>query len=245
MSLIRSLRPLALAIQPALSASGVRHIPIRAYATHKGVLTPERARYVEQNPPRSRRGVPLDERRTFLFEFYSEILAQPTFFVFNVFNPSASEYAELKRQFKKQGFDLTMARNGVFSAAIKAAAAESGNPALLELRSLFTGQCCVASSNVAESERPRLTAEFMTLADKFKDSILVVGGKLETTALSLDQLNHVKTLPGLSHLRAEIVGLLSYPAQSLVSTLNTAPSTLILSLQQHEKNLDPAAAESS
>ncbi|KAJ3088023.1 hypothetical protein HK102_009757 [Quaeritorhiza haematococci] len=147
-----------------------------------GQISPSRAKEILANPPRSQRGNPFDARRLYLFELYSQILNSRAVFVLQINNPTAQEYVNLKREFKKKGFALTAVRNSVFGAAVANASSrlraqvgksQADDPAtaatlkkarqMAAFRNLFVGPCFVAFSSATDETNPHLVKDFVSL----------------------------------------------------------------------------------
>ncbi|KAJ3279240.1 hypothetical protein HK104_001621 [Borealophlyctis nickersoniae] len=217
-------------------------------ATTNGVMTKERAEWVFANPKRSRRGNPVDHRRLFFFELYSEIIASRALFIVQNNNLGAPEYKALKLAFKEKGFIVCATRNRVFQAATRNYCEEltqKGQQAVGErintMQPFFAGSTFAVFSNKTDEQQPQLLKDFADVATKFSDKAFVVGAKYDQMVLTADTLKEVMKLPPLAKSREELVGLLSYPSQLLVSVLQRRPQELLMALDQHHKNLEEAA----
>ncbi|KAI8917167.1 hypothetical protein DFJ77DRAFT_459397 [Powellomyces hirtus] len=211
-------------------------------ATVNGILSPERAREVFANAKLSRRGNPVDLRRLYLFEQYQEIVGSRVVFVLQNNNLTSQEYNALKNDFREKGFVITTVRNKVFGAVIEKhvqqlEAAKVGGRGLRQMKQLFAGPCCVVFSNASDLERPTMAKDFADVAARYKSKLLVVGAKFDNGVLTADTLKDVINLPPLGQLRAELVGLLSQPAQALLGLLQRTPQSLLTTLHQHEQAL--------
>jgi len=91
----------------------------------------------------------------------------------------------------------------------------------LSLGDLLTGPVGLATS-VDPVAAAKVAVEFAKTNDKFE----IVGGAMGATALDVDGVKALATLPSLDELRAKIVGLLVAPATKL-ATITQAPAAQI------------------
>ncbi len=89
------------------------------------------------------------------------------------------------------------------------------------LSDLLTGPVGLATS-VDPVAAAKVAVEFARTNDKFE----IVGGAMGATALDVDGVKALATLPSLDELRAKIVGLLVAPATKL-ATITQAPAAQI------------------
>ena len=90
-----------------------------------------------------------------------------------------------------------------------------------KLENLFTGPTAVAFSEDAIS-----SAKILTKFAKKNPSLKIIGGLMEEEQLSTEDVEKIATLPTLSEARANIVGILTAPAQKIMSIL-LAPGSKI------------------
>ncbi|KAI9591391.1 hypothetical protein BDF19DRAFT_272078 [Syncephalis fuscata] len=67
--------------------------------------------------------------------------------------------------------------------------------------------------------------------------LILLGGRFDAQWFSADGIRRVSDLPDIQTLRAELLALLSAPAQQLTSLLERVPSDLARTLEAHQKNL--------
>ncbi|KAJ3046546.1 hypothetical protein HK097_000766 [Rhizophlyctis rosea] len=209
------------------------------------ILTEERQKFLIANRPVDSKGEVFELRDLFLFELYQELVSSRALFVIQTNSMTASEYRSLKLRLREKGFHTEMIKNNVFKEAItlhEKELVEAGTTNVAQrmedFRNLIVTKLCVVYSNIPDHEQPTLLKDFADIAAKFPKKTLVVGAKLDGMVLTSDMLKEVVKMPSLSHLRAELVGLLSYPSQSLVSVLQRRPQELLMALTQHHKNLE-------
>ncbi|KAJ3333438.1 hypothetical protein HDU76_008060 [Blyttiomyces sp. JEL0837] len=207
----------------------------RSYAAP--TLTQEEVQIALKRAPRSRNDNMVDSSKIYFYEVYRKILDNRAVFIFQNNNMTAPEYLHFKHEFRKAGFTVNFLRNGLFGAAAFDHAADHKLGELKNMKKLLVGPSVAVFSNASDEERPRLLAEFLALSEKFTKKTLLVGGKLDSSVLSNDQLKTVSKLPPLQRLREELLGVLSGPAVMLRSVLEQNQKVLLMSLQQHEKAL--------
>ncbi|KAJ1528254.1 hypothetical protein HK096_010068, partial [Nowakowskiella sp. JEL0078] len=181
-------------------------------------LPEHRIRQVMENPGRNRRGNPFDIKRLFLFQLYQEILSHRHLFVMQLINLNAHEMSTLKRELTKAGFTYSTVRTSLFlRAASEMFVSDKERQMVATMRNMFTGTCGVAFSN---GEETKLIKDLGATLKSLQNKVFLVGGKLDSDALSHDQLIDVSKMPPLADVRAELLSLLKNPAEKLVQTLS-------------------------
>lgn len=107
----------------------------------------------------------------------------------------------------------------------------------LSLGDLLTGPVGLATS-VDPVAAAKVAVDFAKTNDKFE----IVGGAMGATALDVEGVKALATLPSLDELRAKIVGLLVAPATKL-ATITQAPAAQIARVLQAYADKDAAAAD--
>lgn len=107
----------------------------------------------------------------------------------------------------------------------------------LSLSDLLTGPVGLATS-VDPVAAAKVAVDFAKTNDKFE----IVGGAMGATALDVEGVKALATLPSLDELRAKIVGLLVAPATKL-ATITQAPAAQIARVLQAYADKDAAAAD--
>ena len=207
-----------------------------------GQVSPSRAAQALKNCKRSRRGNPVDIRKTFLFEVYKDILPCRSLFVLQNNNFTAEEYKTFKTELKGKGLHAMCIKNTVFGAAVDDSLDKSDPNGPL-FKNLLVGPTLVVFSNLSDAEAPTLIKDFAQIAHKNRLKAMVIGARFEGTVLTAETLKGVVALPNLMQLRSQLVGLLSMPAQRLVGTLQQSPLTLTQLLTQHKDALSTEKKE--
>jgi large subunit ribosomal protein L10 len=124
---------------------------------------------------------------------------------------TVSEFQRLRREMKKVGATVKVAKNRLVKIAIGGKAAEVITP-------LLKGPTLLAFSNDPVAA-PKAAADFA----KTNDKLVILGGVMGQTALDAQGVKSLAMLPSLDELRAKLVGLLVAPATK-IAQLSTAPA---------------------
>ncbi|KAI8057259.1 hypothetical protein BDF22DRAFT_740789 [Syncephalis plumigaleata] len=114
-----------------------------------------------------------------------------------------------------------------------------------ELRAWLCGPTCLvrlsaattpSSTSAPSVADPAVVKRVLDVLQKNRKLILL-GGRFDQQWFTADGIRRVSELPDIHTLRAELVGLLSAPAQQLSSLLGRIPGDLARTLEGHQKNL--------
>ncbi|CAG8649017.1 5217_t:CDS:1, partial [Racocetra fulgida] len=101
---------------------------------------------------------------------------------------------------------------------------------------LIVGPTAIISSNVSEEENSKLVSDILKIINKQK-KLLLMGGKVDSSLLNVEDIERMAKLPNKKQLQAEIVGVLSAQAARVVEILNKNPQSLVRYLEMHKENL--------
>ena len=87
-----------------------------------------------------------------------------------------------------------------------------------ELSNLFDGPTAIAYSN-----DPVQLTKLLTNFAKNNSNLVILGGIMDNEILTVEKIEILSKLPSLEEIRAQLIGLISSPAQKIASVL-TAPS---------------------
>ena len=131
---------------------------------------------------------------------------------------------ELRKKMREHGIQFKITKNRITKLALE-------NSRCKDLSDLFKGPTAVALSKDAIS-----SAKILTKFAKENENLKILGGIMGNELLDIAGVQNVATLPTLDEARAKIVGILSSPAQKIVSILLAPPSTIaILALDNSKK----------
>lgn len=106
---------------------------------------------------------------------------------------------------------------------------------------LLTGQ---TATSFALGEVPTLAKVLVDQA-KTNDKLKIVGGMLGNRQLTPAEIEALATLPSLDQLRGQILGLISAPAQGIVSAVANGVRQVVNVLDAYAKKDDSAPAEAA
>ena len=118
---------------------------------------------------------------------------------------------KLRRQMRDAGATVQVAKNRLAKIALDGTDVAS-------IGTLMKGPTLIAYSDDPVAA-PKVAVAFAKDHDKF----VILGGAMGTTALNVDGVKSLATMPSLDELRAKLVGLIQAPATKLAQ-LSTAPA---------------------
>ena len=124
---------------------------------------------------------------------------------------TVAQMQRLRKQMKQAGASVQVAKNRLAQIALKGTDVASIGP-------LLKGPALIAYSNDPVAA-PKVAVAFAKDFEKF----VLLGGAMGKTALNVDGVKALATLPSLDELRAKLLGLLLAPATKLAQ-LSTAPA---------------------
>ncbi len=138
---------------------------------------------------------------------------------------SAAQMTDLRNQLRSKKSQLKVMRNTLVQRALE------GGPQQEKFRGFLSG----ANAFVFAFEDVSGTAK--VLADFAEDTDLELKvGKVGEKFLSEKEIGRLASLPSLDKLRAELLSVLSAPAQKLLRVFNEAPSSFLRVLHCSTKN---------
>jgi hypothetical protein len=113
-----------------------------------------------------------------------------------------------------------------------------GPTCLVRLSAATTSSSSATSVNpsVPSVADPAVVKRVLGVLQKNRKLILL-GGRFDQQWFTADGIRRVSELPDIHTLRAELLGLLSAPAQQLSSLIGRVPGDLTRTLEAHQKNL--------
>ncbi|WP_341989431.1 50S ribosomal protein L10 [Azorhizobium sp. AG788] len=124
---------------------------------------------------------------------------------------TVAQMSKLRRQMKQNGATVKVAKNRLAKIALEGSDVAHVAP-------LLKGPTVIAYSSDPVAA-PKIAVEFAKANEKF----VILGGAMGKTALNVDGVKALATMPSLDELRAKIVGLVQAPATKLAQ-LTTAPA---------------------
>lgn len=127
---------------------------------------------------------------------------------------TVAQMTTLRRQMKKSGAGLKVAKNRLAKRALEGTAVAS-------IGSLLKGPTVIAFSSDPVAA-PKVAIDFAKTHEKF----VILGGAMGQTTLNVEGVKALASLPSLDELRAKIVGLIQAPATKLAQLANAPAAKL-------------------
>ncbi|MCJ8141428.1 50S ribosomal protein L10 [Ancylobacter sp. A5.8] len=124
---------------------------------------------------------------------------------------TVAQLQTLRRQMKANGATVKVAKNRLAKIALEGSD-------VAHVGTLLKGPTIIAYSSDPVAA-PKVAVDFAKANDKF----VILGGAFGKTALNVDGVKALATMPSLDELRAKLVGLIQAPATK-IAQLSTAPA---------------------
>lgn len=184
---------------------------------------------------------PLDSRKTFLVDFYADILkTHPLVLVAHRNNLTKTESSSYRRQIQEVGGQLVVVRNNLLKVYLRAA--DQADPAAVaksagKSHGLFPFLNGPTALIVFKENDPTQLKKLIKVLAAAKEKLFVVGAKVGDDVYDLSRLNEYKELPSKPELQAQLVGLLNMcGGYGLTKTLGSASNVLHLTLKSHAEH---------
>ncbi len=135
---------------------------------------------------------------------------------------TVGQMQNLRKQMRKVGGSVKVAKNRLAKIALKDTDAAAIAP-------LLKGPTVIAYSKADPVSAPKVAVDFAKANEKF----VILGGTMGKTALDLNGVKALASLPSLDELRAKIVGLLVAPATKIAQLTNAPAGKLARVIQAH------------
>lgn len=116
---------------------------------------------------------------------------------------TVTQISDLRNNIRKAGAGLRVTKNRITRLALK-------DTKFADLADLFVGPTAIAFANDPISAC-KACVEFA----KGNDKLIVIGGALGTSILSVEEIQRLASIPSMDELRAKLIGLLQAPAAQL------------------------------
>ena len=148
-----------------------------------------------------------EKKVTYIKEMKDFFSKKSSVFITHYQGLSVKQIDELRSEMRKNGILFKITKNRITKLALEGSKFK-------KLENLFTGPTAVAFSDDAIS-----SAKILTKFAKKNSKLKIIGGIMEDEPLSIEDVEKIATLPTLSEARANIIGILTTPAQKLISIL--------------------------
>jgi large subunit ribosomal protein L10 len=133
---------------------------------------------------------------------------------------TVAQMQTLRRQMKQAGAQVKVAKNRLAKIALDGSDAASIAP-------LLKGPTLIAYSQADPVAAPKVATDFAKANEQF----VILGGAMGKTALDVNGVKQLASLPSLDELRAKIVGLIQAPATKIAQVVN-APAAKVARVVQ-------------
>ena len=127
---------------------------------------------------------------------------------------TVADMQKLRGQMKQAGATVKVAKNSLTKIALEGTNVASIQP-------LMKGPTLIAYSNDPVAA-PKVAVDFA----KGNDKLVILGGAMGATALNVDSVKALATMPSLDELRAKLVGLINAPATKIAQVVNAPAAKL-------------------
>ncbi len=155
-----------------------------------------------------------EQKESFVQNLKSIIADNSLVLVFHYRGMSMTDMTDLRVQSFNSGCNIKVTKNRLTKLALEG----SDKAALSEF---FDGPTAIAYS----SDPVQLT-KLLTNFAKNNSNLVILGGIMDNEILSVEKIEILSKLPSLEEIRAQLIGLISSPAQKIASVLTAPPGDL-------------------
>ena len=155
-----------------------------------------------------------NKKKNYIEEMKDFFSKKSSVFVTHYQGLTVNQIDELRNEMRKHGVLFKITKNRITKLALK-------ESKFKKLENLFSGPTAVAFSEDAIT-----SAKILTKFAKSNSNLKIIGGIMEDEQLSVKDVEKIATLPTLNEARANIVSILTAPAQKIMSIL-LAPGSKI------------------
>jgi len=127
---------------------------------------------------------------------------------------TVAQMNDLRTKMRESGGTVKVAKNRLAKIALRGTEAEG-------IESLFNGQTLIAYSADPISA-PKVAVDFA----KTNENLVILGGAMGATSLSVEAVKSLASLPSLDELRAKLVGMISTPATRIAQVVKAPAGQL-------------------
>lgn len=218
----------------------VSSVSSNSYA-HFVPATPEQEQFIKRETEKG-----LFSRKTYLIDHYKHLYDTNEILLFLHYNNlSKHDNARYRQELLNAGAVLHIIKGSIFKLLLRSINESDPASKGLALKNkdvqhpldtLLSGPTAIIS--IPKSD-PSVVTAVMKVLKSANEKLLLLGAKVESEVMDLDQINEFKGLPTKETLQGQLVGLLSMAGGAgLVRTLGTPGSVLYLNLEQRKKDIE-------
>ena len=155
-----------------------------------------------------------EKKKTYIEEMKTFFSKTSSVFVTHYQGLTVKQIDELRSEMRKHGVLFKITKNRITKLALEGSKFK-------KLENLFSGPTAIAFS-----EDAIISAKILTKFAKKNSNLKIIGGIMEEEPLTVEEVENIAKLPTLDEARAKIVGILTTPAQKIISIL-LAPGSKI------------------
>ena len=152
-----------------------------------------------------------EQKELFIKNLKSILSENSLVLVFHYRGMSMTDMTDLRVKSFNSGCNIKVTKNRLTKLALEGTDKS-------ELTELFDGPTAIAYSN-----DPVQLTKLLTNFAKNNSNLVILGGIMDNEILTVEKIEILSKLPSLEEIRAQLIGLISTPAQKIASVL-TAPT---------------------
>ena len=165
-----------------------------------------------------------EKKQVYISEMSSQLDKAEAVIVAHYQGLTVKQLDELRKKMREHGIQFKITKNRITKLPLEKTSRK-------DLSNLFSGPTAVAMSDDAIT-----SAKILTNFSKENQNLKILGGIMGKDLLDVAGVKNIATLPTLDEARAQIVGILSSPAQKIASILLAPGSKIaILALEKSKK----------
>lgn len=177
-------------------------------------MQPNVTRQVGYRPVNWRETVDKAEKREFVTWLNGAFKESGSVIVAHYAGLSVAQMNELRSKMREAGGTVKVAKNRLAKIALRGTEAES-------IDGLFNGQTLIAYS-ADPITAPKIAVDFA----KTNEKLVILGGAMGATSLTVDAVKSLASLPSLDELRAKLVGMIATPATRIAQVVRAPAGQL-------------------
>ena len=155
-----------------------------------------------------------DQKETFIKNLKTIIGENSLILVFHYRGMSMTDMTDLRVQSFNSGCNIKVTKNRLTKLALEGTDKS-------ELSGFFDGPTAIAYSN-----DPVQLTKLLTNFSKNNSNLVILGGIMDNEILTVEKIEILSKLPSLEEIRAQLIGLISSPAQKIASILTASSGDL-------------------
>lgn len=168
----------------------------------------------------------MKEEKQYLVEEISSHLAKSDYvYLANYDQITVAETSELRQSLSEHTAEFHVVKNRLFGVAVQSR----------ELPELSADWLTGPTAIIVGGDSPSNVAKTLLSFGKSKSKLEVKGGIIGKQLITADEIRQISKLPSIDVLRAQLIGILSAPAQRFVNLLSAIPQQILNVLLTHSK----------